>query len=114
MVCCFVRGSVTLGRLTELHPISSTQKCNIRRWRYGPVTRLEFVLARQPISPKQAVLRASLDVGALDINKFSRWLRAIVSWLLVRNAAADRNKASAYIEQAVEVMRDDGEAVRTE
>ncbi|EJD55027.1 hypothetical protein AURDEDRAFT_50551, partial [Auricularia subglabra TFB-10046 SS5] len=52
---------------------------------------------------------ASLDVGALCVDKFARWLRAICTWLLVRNAAPDRAKALGYVEQALEVMRDDGD-----
>lgn len=54
----------------------------------------------------QAVLRASLDAGALSVDKFSRWLRAICTRLLARNGASDRTKALGYIDQAVEVMRD--------
>ncbi|KAK2464868.1 hypothetical protein APHAL10511_002944 [Amanita phalloides] len=52
----------------------------------------------------EAILRASLDHGSLSVERFSRWLRAICTILLARNAAADRLKAIGYIEQAATVM----------
>ncbi|KAH7103160.1 meiosis protein SPO22/ZIP4 like-domain-containing protein [Auriculariales sp. MPI-PUGE-AT-0066] len=64
-------------------------------------------VANKPLA--QAVLRASLDAGSLSVQKFSRWLRAICTWLLIRNAIADRSKALSYIDQSLEVMRDDHE-----
>lgn len=58
------------------------------------------------------MLQACLDKTALQVEKFSRWLRAICITLLARNRPADRLKALAYVEQAIEVIRDsdlDGE-----
>jgi hypothetical protein len=52
------------------------------------------------------MLLACLNKSVLDIEKFSRWLRAICSILLARNRPSDRVKALGYIEQAVEVMKD--------
>lgn len=52
------------------------------------------------------MLLACLNKSVLDIEKFSRWLRAICSILLTRNRPSDRVKALGYVEQAVEVMKD--------
>lgn len=52
------------------------------------------------------MLVACLNKSVLDIEKFSRWLRAICSILLARNRPSDRVKALGYVEQAVEVMKD--------
>jgi len=54
----------------------------------------------------EAMLLACLNKSVLDIEKFSRWLRAICSILLARNRPSDRLKALGYIEQALEVMKD--------
>jgi len=52
------------------------------------------------------MLLACLNKSVLNIEKFSRWLRAICSILLARNRPSDRVKALGYIEQAVEVIKD--------
>lgn len=57
------------------------------------------------------ILHALLDSSSsssttLSVPKFSRWLRAITTIVLVRNTPDDRVKAVGYVEQAVEVMRD--------
>ncbi|KAM6497714.1 hypothetical protein JOM56_005662 [Amanita muscaria] len=52
----------------------------------------------------EAILRASLDHGTFSVERFARWLRAICTIVLARNASADRLKAVGYIEQAVAVM----------
>ncbi|KZV81777.1 SPO22-domain-containing protein [Exidia glandulosa HHB12029] len=55
----------------------------------------------------EAVLRASLDAGTLSIPKFARWLRAICTAYVGRER--DRARVLGYIDQAVEVMRDDAD-----
>ncbi|EPQ61286.1 hypothetical protein GLOTRDRAFT_102895 [Gloeophyllum trabeum ATCC 11539] len=40
----------------------------------------------------------------VSVKKFARWLRAICTILLSRNAPADRLKAIGYVEQAVTVL----------
>ncbi|KAI5885045.1 uncharacterized protein SCHCODRAFT_02594205 [Schizophyllum commune H4-8] len=57
----------------------------------------------------EAILRASLDHGALAVNKFSRWLRAICTIMLARSEPADRLKAIGYVEQAVGVIEENNE-----
>lgn len=64
----------------------------------------------------QAFLRASLDCNSMSVEKFSRWLRAVCTLLLSRNATPDRLKAIQYIEQAITVVQnhsagDDGDEV---
>ncbi|KAG6828742.1 hypothetical protein H0H92_006880 [Tricholoma furcatifolium] len=54
----------------------------------------------------QALLRASLDHNHLSVGKFSRWLRAICTIILVRNTPEDRFKAIGYVEQALTVIED--------
>ncbi|KAG7090528.1 hypothetical protein E1B28_009637 [Marasmius oreades] len=54
----------------------------------------------------EAILHASLDNSALSVEKFSRWLRALCTILLARNAPADRIKAIGYVEQAASVMEE--------
>lgn len=54
----------------------------------------------------EAMLHVCLDRGAVEIDKFSRWLRAICNVLLARNQTADRMKALSYVEQAIEVIRE--------
>jgi hypothetical protein len=44
----------------------------------------------------------------LSVEKFARWLRAICTILLARNAAPDRLKAISYIEQAIVVLEGHG------
>lgn len=57
----------------------------------------------------EAILRASLDHGALAISKFSRWLRAVCTIMLARGEPADRLKAIGYVEQAVGVIEENTE-----
>ncbi|KAL1733003.1 meiosis protein SPO22/ZIP4 like-domain-containing protein [Schizophyllum commune] len=57
----------------------------------------------------EAILRASLDHGALAVNKFSRWLRTICTIMLARSEPADRLKAIGYVEQAVGVIEENNE-----
>jgi hypothetical protein len=52
------------------------------------------------------MLRSSLDSKHISINKFSRWLRALCTILLARNKQQDRANALSFIEQAVEVIRE--------
>ncbi|KAF7311279.1 hypothetical protein MKEN_01029500 [Mycena kentingensis (nom. inval.)] len=54
----------------------------------------------------EAILRASLEHTSLSIEKFSRWLRAICTILLARNAGGDRVRAIGYVEQAVSVIEE--------
>ncbi|KAI0271679.1 hypothetical protein BC834DRAFT_922404 [Gloeopeniophorella convolvens] len=56
----------------------------------------------------EAILHASLDRNALSVEKFARWLRAICTMLLARNAAPDRLKAIGYVEQAISVLEEHG------
>ncbi|KAL1737725.1 hypothetical protein HDZ31DRAFT_51887, partial [Schizophyllum fasciatum] len=58
---------------------------------------------------RQAILRASLEHGALAVTKFSRWLRAICTIMLARADPADRLKAIGYVEQAVGVIEENNE-----
>ncbi|KAL0578367.1 sporulation-specific protein 22 [Marasmius crinis-equi] len=57
----------------------------------------------------EAILHASLDNNALSVEKFSRWLRALCTIILARNASADRLKAIGYVEQAASVMEEHNE-----
>ncbi|KAG8907771.1 hypothetical protein FRB99_002270 [Tulasnella sp. 403] len=59
----------------------------------------------------EAVLKSSIERGYIGRDKFSRWLRAIVTILLSRARPSDRVKAMGYIEQCVEVMKGDEEEV---
>ncbi|KAG9104677.1 hypothetical protein FRC06_000063 [Ceratobasidium sp. 370] len=52
------------------------------------------------------MLRASLDSKHMSIDKFSRWLRALCTILLGRNKQQDRANALSFIEQAVEVIKE--------
>lgn len=56
----------------------------------------------------QAILSATSQRGSLSVHKFSRWLRAVCIILLSRGRSADRNKALAYMHQAVEVLKEHG------
>ncbi|KAI0318005.1 meiosis protein SPO22/ZIP4 like-domain-containing protein [Amylostereum chailletii] len=57
----------------------------------------------------EIILHASLDAQTLSVDKFSRWLRAICTMLLSRNAAPDRLKAVGYVEQALAVLTEHSE-----
>lgn len=57
----------------------------------------------------KAILYASLDRGAVAVEKFSRWLRAVCTILMASNRPEDRRKAASYIEQAADVIRDNPE-----
>lgn len=52
------------------------------------------------------MLRSSLDTKHISIEKFSRWLRALCTILLARNKQQDRANALSFIEQAVEVIKE--------
>ncbi|KAG8742123.1 hypothetical protein FRC10_001993 [Ceratobasidium sp. 414] len=54
----------------------------------------------------KVMLRASLDSKHMSIDKFSRWLRALCTILLGRNKQQDRANALSFIEQAVEVIKE--------
>ncbi|KAG6819251.1 hypothetical protein H0H93_013770, partial [Arthromyces matolae] len=73
------------------------------------------VSGSKKIALSMALLRASLDHNHLSVEKFSRWLRAICTIILARNASEDRAKAIGYIEQALAVIEDshDSDQVRT-
>ncbi|KAG8964728.1 hypothetical protein FRC03_001407 [Tulasnella sp. 419] len=58
----------------------------------------------------EAILKACLERGSMDCDRFSRWLRAIVSILLSRNRHSDREKALGYVEQASDVIKENQEA----
>ncbi|KAF8310846.1 hypothetical protein DL93DRAFT_2099158 [Clavulina sp. PMI_390] len=55
----------------------------------------------------EALLHVCLDRKTLEIEKFSRWLRALCSTLLAKNRSSDRLKVLAYIEQGIEVIKED-------
>ncbi|KAF8877617.1 hypothetical protein BD779DRAFT_1677236 [Infundibulicybe gibba] len=76
---------------------------------FAPMFRFvsKHVSAINPVD--KAILRASLDHGALSVEKFSRWLHAICTILLARNTPADRVKTIGYIRQATGVMNDSEE-----
>ncbi|KAG8721685.1 hypothetical protein FRC08_011094 [Ceratobasidium sp. 394] len=57
-------------------------------------------------SALDVMLRASLDSKHMSIDKFSRWLRALCTILLGRNKQQDRANALSFIEQAVEVIKE--------
>ncbi|KAK1222658.1 sporulation-specific protein 22 [Marasmius sp. AFHP31] len=57
----------------------------------------------------EAILHASLDNNSLSVEKFSRWLRALCTIILARNASEDRLKAIGYVEQATSVMEEHNE-----
>lgn len=52
------------------------------------------------------MLRSSLDSKHISIEKFSRWLRALCTILLSRNKQQDRANALSFIEQAIEVIKE--------
>ncbi|KAG9017874.1 hypothetical protein FRB93_004685 [Tulasnella sp. JGI-2019a] len=54
----------------------------------------------------ETLLKSSLDCGHIGREKFSRWLRAIVTILLARDRPSDRIKALGFVEQAIDVMKD--------
>ncbi|KAG8763910.1 hypothetical protein FRC11_009432 [Ceratobasidium sp. 423] len=54
----------------------------------------------------EAMLCSSLRSKNISIDKFSRWLRALCTILLARNRQQDRASALSFIEQAVEVIKD--------
>ncbi|CUA77764.1 hypothetical protein RSOLAG22IIIB_06771 [Rhizoctonia solani] len=57
-------------------------------------------------SALEAMLRSSLKSKNISVDKFSRWLRALCTILLARNRQQDRASALSFIEQAVEVIKD--------
>jgi hypothetical protein len=62
------------------------------------------------------MLHSALEAGALGVEKFSRWLRAVCTLLLARNDTADRARAAGYVEQAAGVMEqhnEDADKVRS-
>ena len=54
----------------------------------------------------QSILHASLEHNALSLEKFSRWLRAICTILLSRDSGADRPRAIGFVEQAINVLKE--------
>ncbi|CAE6451343.1 unnamed protein product [Rhizoctonia solani] len=66
------------------------------------------LLSRRPVNLDldKAMLRSSLRSKNISIDKFSRWLRALCTILLARNRQQDRASALSFIEQAVEVIKD--------
>ena len=58
------------------------------------------------IGSGKGILNASLEIGSLSLERFSRWLRAICSIVLVRNVPEDRAKALGYFEQAISVIEE--------
>lgn len=58
----------------------------------------------------EATLHACLARGHFSLEKFSRWLRAICIILLTRATGADRSKAIGYVDQAIAVLEEHGDA----
>ncbi|CAE6472576.1 unnamed protein product [Rhizoctonia solani] len=61
---------------------------------------------RPMVGALEAMLRSSLKSKNISVDKFSRWLRALCTILLARNRQQDRASALSFIEQAVEVIKD--------
>ncbi|RPD58497.1 hypothetical protein L227DRAFT_189115 [Lentinus tigrinus ALCF2SS1-6] len=99
----------TWGRILEvIEETTRTQSVDLGT--FEAVTDILWVEKDCPVevlfAALEAILHASLDRAALSVEKFSRWLRAICTILLSRNAAADRTKAIGYVEQAVGVLQE--------
>ncbi|KAJ8589076.1 SPO22-domain-containing protein [Rhizopogon salebrosus TDB-379] len=58
----------------------------------------------------EAILHACLARGHFSLEKFSRWLRAMCTILLTRATGSDRSKAIGYVDQAIAVLEEHGEA----
>lgn len=58
----------------------------------------------------EATLHACLARGHFSLEKFARWLRAICIILLTRATGADRSKAIGYVDQAIAVLEEHGDA----
>ncbi|KAG2135130.1 meiosis protein SPO22/ZIP4 like-domain-containing protein [Suillus clintonianus] len=57
-----------------------------------------------------ATLHACLARGHFSLEKFSRWLRAMCLILLTRATGSDRSKAIGYVDQAIAVLEEHGDA----
>ncbi|KAG8803719.1 hypothetical protein FRC16_003663 [Serendipita sp. 398] len=62
----------------------------------------------------ETILRLSSDQGVMSVQKFSRWLRAICTILLSGGRDADRAKALAYTQQAIDLLKEHGDITDTE
>ncbi|KAG1809768.1 uncharacterized protein HD556DRAFT_1223242, partial [Suillus plorans] len=58
----------------------------------------------------EATLHACLARGHFSLEKFARWLRAMCVILLTRATGADRSKAIGYVDQAIAVLEEHGDA----
>ncbi|OJA21094.1 hypothetical protein AZE42_07730 [Rhizopogon vesiculosus] len=58
----------------------------------------------------EATLHACLVRGHFSLEKFSRWLRAMCTILLTRATGSDRSKAIGYVDRAIAVLEEHGEA----
>ncbi|KAG1746972.1 meiosis protein SPO22/ZIP4 like-domain-containing protein [Suillus lakei] len=58
----------------------------------------------------EATLHACLALGHFSLEKFSRWLRAMCIILLTRATGSDRSKAVGYVDQAIAVLEEHGDA----
>ncbi|KAG2129719.1 meiosis protein SPO22/ZIP4 like-domain-containing protein, partial [Suillus bovinus] len=58
----------------------------------------------------EATLHACLARGHFSLEKFSRWLRAMCIILLTRATGPDRSKAIGYVDQAIAVLEEHGDA----
>ncbi|KAH6880612.1 hypothetical protein BKA70DRAFT_1378100 [Coprinopsis sp. MPI-PUGE-AT-0042] len=104
-----------LVHLKEWDRVSTTVKEVIKSGQMAvgtseAVADLLWVAADCPIQVLQesleGILSASLEIGSLSVERFSRWLRAICTIVLVRNNPEDRTKAFGYFEQAISVIQD--------
>ncbi|KAH7330708.1 hypothetical protein B0J17DRAFT_580131, partial [Rhizoctonia solani] len=87
--------------------------CRIQEWQriravIEAATEMECVTSTtlEAMADLLAMLRSSLRSNNISIDKFSRWLRALCTILLARNRQQDRASALSFIEQAVEVIKD--------
>ncbi|KAG2053918.1 SPO22-domain-containing protein [Suillus hirtellus] len=58
----------------------------------------------------EATLHACLARGHFSLEKFARWLRAMCIILLTRATGGDRSKAIGYVDQAIAVLEEHGDA----
>ncbi|KAG2072988.1 SPO22-domain-containing protein [Suillus decipiens] len=58
----------------------------------------------------EATLHACLARGHFSLEKFARWLRAMCIILLTRATGTDRSKAIGYVDQAIAVLEEHGDA----
>ncbi|KAG1741872.1 meiosis protein SPO22/ZIP4 like-domain-containing protein, partial [Suillus paluster] len=58
----------------------------------------------------EATLQACLTRGHFSLEKFSRWLRAMCIILLTRATGSDRSRAIGYVDQAIAVLEEHGDA----